>query len=344
MTLTSDSLAHGTGPAYFELTESETDEIREAVGRLMAVVDSSQHPDLYRLAPGAVRLMPERLLGFLGYFRRQEPAGALVIRGWHVDDSLIGPTPEHWQSPTLPYPALAEELYLVQVASVLGDVFAWSTVQDGRLVQDLLPVRGEEMHKSAGSSSSLLELHSEDAFSPFRCDYLALLCLRNDDAIPTSYAALDVSGLTPEQCRVLSEPRFVLTADTEHVRRAVECGETPPAPPKTGVLFGDPQDPYLAIDEFFIEVDPDDDEARNALDALLGQLRGSQRDVALEPGDLLIIDNYRAVHGRKPFQARYDGTDRWIKRASITRDLRKSRAARTSAGSPIITTGLASIT
>jgi hypothetical protein len=34
------------------------------------------------------------------------------------------------------------------------------------------------------------------------------------------------------------------------------------------------------------------------------------------------------VHGRKPFKARHDGTDRWLKRLDVTLDLRKSRAAR----------------
>src|SRR5260370_13551448 len=99
--------------------------------------------------------------------------------------------------------------------------------------------------------------------------------------------------------------------------------------------------PYTTL--FRSEVEPHDDEARNALDALLRQLRSSQYDVALEPGDLLIIDNYRAVHGRKPFQARYDGRDRWLKRISVTRDLRKSLAARSSADSPLIITGMASL-
>ena len=92
-----------------------------------------------------------------------------------------------------------------------------------------------------------------------------------------------------------------------------------------------------------LELTIDRAEARNALDALLRQLRSSQYDVALEPGDLLIIDNYRAVHGRKPFRARYDGRDRWLKRISVTRDLRKSRAARSSADSPVIITGMASL-
>ncbi len=51
-------------------------------------------------------------------------------------------------------------------------------------------------------------------------------------------------------------------------------------------------------------------------------------DVVLEAGEICFIDNYRAVHGRRPFEARYDGTDRWLKRLIITRDLRKSRRRR----------------
>lgn len=343
MNSTGESPAPGTGPAQFEMTPDEADQVHEAVGRLRRKVNSSARSELYRLAPITTRFLPMRLLDFLCSFRQREPAGAIVIRGWHIDDTLIGPTPEHWRVQEVPSRTLAEELYLVLMSSVLGDIFAWSTVQDGRLVQDLLPIRGEELHKSAGSSASLLDLHNEDAFSPLRCDYLGLLCLRNDDRVPTSYAALNVDGLTAEQRRVLAEPRFVLVPDSEHVRRAAERGEAPPAPPKAGVLFGDPQNPYLAVDEFFIEVEPHDDEARNALDALLRQLRSSQYDMALEPGDLLVIDNYRAVHGRKPFQARYDGRDRWLKRVSVTRDLRKSRAARSSADSPVIITGMASL-
>lgn len=342
MTTISESLVHKAGPTRFELTSEEAGQLREAVGRLRREVDSSQDPDLYRLAPLTARFLPERLLDFLRTFRREEPSGALVLSGWQVDDAGIGPTPRHWRGQDRPSRTHQEELYLVLVSSVLGDIFAWSTVQDGRLVQDLLPIRAEERHKSAGSSDSLLDLHNEDAFSPLRCDYLGLLCLRNDDLVPTSYAALDVARLTPEQRRVLAEPRFVLTPDSEHVRRAVERGETPPAPPKTGLLFGDPQSPYLAIDEFFIEVDPHDAAALDALDALLHQLRSAQQDVALRPGELLIIDNYRAVHGRRPFRARYDGRDRWLKRIGVTRDLRKSRAARSSTASQVIITGLAS--
>jgi L-asparagine oxygenase len=41
----------------------------------------------------------------------------------------------------------------------------------------------------------------------------------------------------------------------------------------------------------------------------------------LETGDLLIIDNNKTIHGRKPFQPRYDGTDRWVQRMLIRKEL-----------------------
>lgn len=54
-------------------------------------------------------------------------------------------------------------------------------------------------------------------------------------------------------------------------------------------------------------------------------LRG---DTVLEAGDLLVIDNAVAVHGRTPFTPRFDGTDRWLQRTFVVSDLRSSDAER----------------
>jgi L-asparagine oxygenase len=60
------------------------------------------------------------------------------------------------------------------------------------------------------------------------------------------------------------------------------------------------------------------------------------KDVSLRPGDCVFVDNFRAVHGRKSFRPRYDGSDRWLKRLNITRNLRGSRAWRRAADDRII--------
>ena len=41
----------------------------------------------------------------------------------------------------------------------------------------------------------------------------------------------------------------------------------------------------------------------------------------LDAGDLLVIDNRRAVHGRSKFRARFDGTDRWLQRTFVVDEL-----------------------
>jgi alpha-ketoglutarate-dependent taurine dioxygenase len=84
-------------------------------------------------------------------------------------------------------------------------------------------------------------------------------------------------------------------------------------------------------------MDPlDDEEAQAALNSLIRALDARLCEIVLQPGEYLFVDNYRTVHGRKSFTAKYDGTDRWLKRVNVTRDLRKSRGARLNGSSRTI--------
>jgi alpha-ketoglutarate-dependent taurine dioxygenase len=76
-----------------------------------------------------------------------------------------------------------------------------------------------------------------------------------------------------------------------------------------------------------------DDEAKAALEELHRQVNLNLSQVVLERGDLLLIDNFRAVHGRRAFPARFDGRDRWLIRSYLVRDLRRLRALRATASS-----------
>lgn len=44
-------------------------------------------------------------------------------------------------------------------------------------------------------------------------------------------------------------------------------------------------------------------------------------DVVLRPGDLLILNNHRAVHDRRPFRPTHSRRERWLKRVCVARDL-----------------------
>jgi alpha-ketoglutarate-dependent taurine dioxygenase len=105
---------------------------------------------------------------------------------------------------------------------------------------------------------------------------------------------------------------------------------------KVPILIGTPDSCYIRIDPYFMDSLDDDEEAQTALDQLVNSIDARLSQMVLQPGDICFIDNYKAVHGRESFQAKYDGTDRWLKRINVTRDLRKSRGSRSHSASRLI--------
>ncbi|HEX2224717.1 MAG TPA: guanitoxin biosynthesis L-enduracididine beta-hydroxylase GntD [Thermoanaerobaculia bacterium] len=328
----------------------EAGELRGLAAALRERFGSAENPDFLRHAPLFAHELPRRLRLELLEFKLHESPAALILSGFPTDPREIGRTPAHWKlRPTSP--ALTEEILLVLFASVLGHTIGWSTQQDGRVVHDILPIAGHEGEQMGSGSKEPLLWHTEDAFHPLRGDYLGMACLRNPGAVPTTLCAMDDLEISGRHRRILFEPRFTIRPDQSHLpqhrggaeltdelREAYqEIEQMDTAPEKVAVLFGHPDAPYLRVDPVFMDRSlADDPEAREALDALVAEVERKIRDVALAPGDFCFIDNFRAVHGRRPFEARFDGGDRWLKRVNVVRDLRKSRAARPAADSLIL--------
>jgi alpha-ketoglutarate-dependent taurine dioxygenase len=70
--------------------------------------------------------------------------------------------------------------------------------------------------------------------------------------------------------------------------------------------------------------DDDDKAAEAAVQTITRLLHDGRERLVLAPGDAVFIDNYRVVHGRDPFFPCYDGSDRWLKRLNLSRDLRRA--------------------
>lgn len=317
----------------YVLDDTEITEFHALADELSAVAEHPAGPDFYDRHWPMVERLPVGLRRFLEDFRRSEPAAAALVRGFPVDDARIGPTPGHWDAARGVTATRDQEAFLALSAMVLGEPFTWATLQGGRLIHDVLPIPGNESRQNGHGSETLLEFHTEDGFHPRRCDYLLLFGLRNHDRVPTLVSSVRDVTLGAEERAVLSEPRFHVLPDDEHVLQLRASNPDHPAlrmvermrrePEPVAVLFGDGRNPYVRIDRPFMRCVGDDPVAEHALDALMTALEKVQHDVVVDRGTLLIVDNYLAVHGRRPFGASYDGTDRWLKKSTVSRNLRR---------------------
>ena len=335
----------------FILNGEEVASLRKLTAEIASTYDSAEDPGFLLEATLWAQEMPRRLRAALHTFRLTEPDSALLlISGYPVNDEKIGRTPEHWHRPAGVRPSsLEEEILFVLASSLLGECFGWKTQQAGRIVHDMMPIRGLEQEQIGTGSEQYIWWHTEDAFHPMRGDYVGLMCMRNPDRVPTTFASLEKVQLAPEDWQTLFEPHYTIHPDKSHrpenavpdagdelaqVYQRIE--QMNRRPDKIALLSGDPRSPYIRIDHFFMDPIEDNPRAQKAFEALVQAIDAQIGDLVLEPGDICFIDNFKAVHGRRAFKPRYDGYDRWFKRINIARDLRKSRADRTGATSRII--------
>lgn len=324
------------------LTAAETAAVGELADKLLDEdPDTSLELRLPRIGVLA-HAIPERIRTVLTQFRiNGEPYGGFVISGLPIDESLAGATPSGYQQEPRGREVERAAAVLFLIGSVLGDPFSYLTQQRGRMVLDVFPVRGHESSQLGSSSTTVLEWHNEDAFHPCRADWIMLICMRNRDGVATMFGPVQELELSPETRETLFQERFIIKPDESHTEefntattgieadpRVVEAfgrvREMNARPQRLSVLSGDRRAPYVRIDPAFMERELGDVPAERALEEIIRQFDTRVRDVVLAPGELLIIDNLRAVHGRRPFAARYDGTDRWLRRINVTADLRKS--------------------
>ncbi|MFE3602199.1 TauD/TfdA family dioxygenase [Streptomyces sp. NPDC059142] len=305
--------APGAPGIELTLTEAERGVLEDVTSRLARELPASAPYDLCREAPVTAHELPLRLRRALGELRQDGPAAYALVHGLAVDDEAVGTTPPSWGDGPARDRTRRQEIQAVLIGSLLGEVFGWRSQQDGAVVHDVLPMREYENTQINFASQEPIWWHTEDAFHPFRPDYVGLLCLRNPTGAATTVSCAADWDLGDPAFDVLFEPRFRQLPDHSH-------GVTGDGAERRPVLFGPRERPYACVDPYFLEP-PGDDRLAGVLRRFYDTVEASLRQVALAPGDMLLVDNRSAVHGRRPFAARYDGKDRWLKRISVSRDL-----------------------
>jgi L-asparagine oxygenase len=216
---------------------------------------------------------------------------------------------------------------LIEYGSMLGHPVSYVQEQNGRLIQNLVPVHKTEYQQISTSSKVELEMHTESSFHPYRPSYVLLLCLRGDDAVATTYANdFDiVPKLSQEAVSILQKEWF-----TTQIDQSFRADGQPDVDVRTAILEKIDKDTNsgwkITYDSWFMKAVGDGTEesrlqAELALSEMRAAVNSSTNEVVLKTGDLLVINNDCTVHGRKPFQARYDGTDRWVQIMLVVREM-----------------------
>ncbi|MEO6156402.1 MAG: TauD/TfdA family dioxygenase [Ilumatobacteraceae bacterium] len=245
--------------------------------------------------------------------------GALVLRGLPVGELCA--------TPPTPLVVLGKdhvsEFTLLTAARRLGQPVGYEPEHGGDVIQNIVPTRGASDRQVSTSSKVELMFHTEAAFHPYRPRFLLLLCLRGDPAARTTLSSInEVLPLLPAMVvDALFEPRFRTAVDESYLH-----GRSNVLGPPTAVLTGSRARPSMVFDaDLMVGIDAEADEALTRLGAVVA---AHHTGVVLTQGDLLIVDNNVAVHGRSPFTPRFDGTDRWLQRTFVVSDLAPSAADR----------------
>ena len=316
----------------FHLSQQDNNEINNLLEQLMERYDSPCDKLFLQEACVYSMRLPVSVIGHLNRFRYLEDHdGILLFRGFDINNQQIGLTPEIVGKEIDEQSAAREGFLLILLAAFIGDSMGWANQRNGALLNNVLPLKDHEGEQLSTGSIADLDWHNEEAFHPFRADFLALMCLRNPDAIPTVVGSIQDVFIPEEIKKILFEPRFIFHTDNNFKKQG--AAEVPEP-----VLFGDYSTPYVKIDPSFMSHLENDAEAAGALTYIIDAFKSKLRDLTLEAGDILFMDNYRVVHGRKGFKPKFDGNDRWLKRINITLDLRKSRARRAAQSSHVIIT------
>jgi L-asparagine oxygenase len=292
-----------------ELSPSVTNHLESVAGE--AGFDQSPRSVGARLAP----LLPDDVHDALIGFRQGRDQGGLFIRG-------VGPGEIPSSAENYTHLQVASPL-LLGLVSLIATPVAARNEWDGAPLTDIKVTAGlEDTVSSKGKGT--LPLHQEDQHLENPPDGLALLTVRGGS--PTRLAptleiieALEATG-GAGPVETLRRPNF------RH--RMPDSFEGSGWGEETPILFGSPEMPELKVDLTTTEATSEEGEA--AMAALVEATDSVATDLALTPGNLLIFDNRRWLHGRGTTIP--TSSERWLLRSLFVYDSWRMQSAGAESG------------
>ena len=291
--------------------------------------DPSINPEEYcKQMKELSKLIPLRIQNALTQFKKNgSDTGFLLIKGIPVDETQLPNTP-----PGNTY-NLGQQTILAKIQSlfisILGEMIAYEGECYGHLFQDIVPIQSMEKMQTSLGSGRELEIHTEQVFSQLRPDILSLSCLRGNSNAFTYILHVNeiIKHMSLSEIDLLRQPLWKTGIDLSFKLYGHEFIE------------GDIRGPFPIVSWLDIDTDPqllfDQDlmtgiteESQKMIHKIIDIYYQHRIEYNLKPGEIIFIDNNRAVHGRSPFIPNYDGFDRFLVRCFAVFDYEKSEYAR----------------
>ena len=314
-------------PYIIELTNEENNILVDLAFQI--TVSPSTTPELFcQQSKECSKNVPQRIKTALNDFvKKGTETGFLLIKNISFDN--IAPELPYPTSMTLPKTPdnnnskIGESTLLAYIQSILLNVIAemisYEAEGHGRLFQDVVPVKKMENEQTSVGSNTELEIHTEQAFSKLRPDILTLACIRGDPlaktyVLPVKYILENMNDNERETLRLPLWKTGVDLSFKLNGNEFIQGDIRGPFP----IISGDDVDPKLLFDQdLMFGVN---ESADNLIKKIIEIYYKHRIQHNLQSGEIILIDNMRAVHGRSPFYPKYDGDDRFLIRCFAVYD------------------------
>ena len=313
-----------------DLTEKEIQILLKLANQIMG--SPSKNPEIFcKQSKILSNQLPENIKNKLKNFALNgSPTGFLLIKTIPIHYEIIPKTPSSNNN------KVGETTILARIQSILinaiSEMISYEAEGYGRLFQDIIPIKSMAHNQTSVSSNVELEIHTEQAFSNLRPDILSLSCLRGDENAFTYILPIHkiIENVTPEELTLLKQPLWNCGVDLSFKINGNEF------------IDGDIRGPFSIItdisnnekcNDYNLLFDQDlmigiNEDANNMIKKVVNIYYKERISHNLKSGEIILVDNRRAVHGRSPFMPKYDGNDRFLIRCFATFDYDKSKYAR----------------
>jgi len=216
---------------------------------------------------------------------------------------------------------VGEKTLLAKVQSLLmsfiSNLVSYEAEGYGRIFQDIVPDITMANHQSSVGSNKELEIHTEQAFSKLKPDFLSLSCIRGDNSALTYILPLEtiLVHLDEPDKKLLQQSLWKIGVDYSfklNGNEFIDGNERGPIPIITTNInnVDAEQDQLLVFDQdLMIGIT---EEANDIIKKITNIYYEYRIQHCLQPGEIMIINNNKAVHGRSGFKPNYDGNDRFL--------------------------------